>query len=83
MAYIPKEYIEEFEKINIYKRAMDITNENDIEELFKEVADRFGKAPKEVKNIYKFLKIKSLAVKLELKLKRRKNLIVMKFDRKK
>ena len=56
--YIPKEYIEEFEKINIYKRAMDITNENDIEELFKEVADRFGNPPKEVVTLFKNLKIK-------------------------
>ena len=65
--YIPKEYIEEFEKINIYKRAMDITNENDIEELFKEVADRFGNPPKEVVTLFKNLKIKIKASSIGIK----------------
>ena len=62
-AYIPKEYIEEFEKITIYKRAVDMTEIEDIKNLFEEIEDRFGKAPQEVKNLFRFLEIKSLAVK--------------------
>ena len=62
-AYIPKEYIEEFEKITIYKRAVDMTEIEDIKNLFDEIEDRFGKAPQEVKNLFRFLEIKSLALK--------------------
>lgn len=56
--YIPATYIEEFEKINIYKRAMDLKTVPEIEELFREVEDRFGKAPKEVATLFENLKIK-------------------------
>ncbi len=57
-AYIPKEYIEEFEKITIYKRAVEMTELQDIRNLFDEIEDRFGKAPQEVKNLFRFLEIK-------------------------
>ena len=60
-AYIPKEYIEEFEKITIYKRAVEMTELQDIRNLFDEIEDRFGKAPQEVKNLFRFLEIKAQA----------------------
>lgn len=62
-AYIPKEYIEEFEKISIYKRAVEMTEVSDIKNLFEEIEDRFGKAPQEVKNLFMFLEIKALCLK--------------------
>lgn len=62
-AYIPKDYIEEFEKINIYKRAVEMTDIQNIEELFKEVEDRFGKAPQEVVNLFRGLEVKAMAIK--------------------
>lgn len=65
--YIPKEYIEEFEKINIYKRAMDIKTVKEIEELFEEIKDRFGNPPKEVSILFENLKIKILASDIGIK----------------
>lgn len=62
-AYIPKDYIEEFEKINIYKRAVEMTDTQNIEELFKEIEDRFGKAPQEVVNLFRGLEVKAMAIK--------------------
>lgn len=62
-AYIPKNYIEEYEKINIYKRAVEMTDFQEIQNLFSEIEDRFGKAPDEVKNLFRFLEIKALALK--------------------
>ncbi len=65
--YIPKEYIEEFEKINIYKRAMDIKTVKEIEELFEEIKDRFGNPPREVSILFENLKIKILASDIGIK----------------
>ncbi|MCI6151979.1 MAG: transcription-repair coupling factor [Fusobacterium perfoetens] len=65
--YIPTTYIEEFEKINIYKRAMDLKTVPEIEELFREVEDRFGKAPKEVATLFENLKIKIKAFDIGIK----------------
>lgn len=65
--YIPATYIEEFEKINIYKRAMDLKTVPEIEELFREVEDRFGKAPKEVATLFENLKIKIKAFDIGIK----------------
>ena len=84
-AYIPKEYIEEYEKINIYKRAVEMTELSDIENLFAEIEDRFGKAPQEVKNLFRFLKVKSLAMKFGVAeiTKEDNNTYFMKFDKEK
>ncbi len=65
--YIPATYIEEFEKINIYKRAMDLKTVPEIEELFREIEDRFGKAPKEVATLFENLKIKIKAFDIGIK----------------
>ncbi len=65
--YIPKEYIEEFEKINIYKRAMDIKTVKELEELFEEIKDRFGNPPREVSILFENLKIKILASDIGIK----------------
>lgn len=62
-AFIPKDYIEEYEKINIYKRALDLSELEDIRNLFLEIEDRFGRAPQEVKNLFKILEIKILSLK--------------------
>ena len=83
VAYIPKEYIEEFEKITIYKRAVEMTELEDIKNLFIEVEDRFGKAPLEVKNLFRFLEIKALAIKYGVSEIRKdeKGFYFMKFDK--
>ncbi len=85
VAYIPKEYIEEFEKITIYKRAVEMVELEDIKNLFIEIEDRFGKAPQEVVNLFKFLEVKALSYKYgvsEIKRDERNNYFI-KFDKEK
>lgn len=59
-AYIPNDYIEPSEKISIYKRVLILESLKEIEELKDEVRDRFGKLPKEVKNLFYYLEVKLL-----------------------
>lgn len=47
---IPREYIEEGEKLLIYKRLVEITEIKQLDELKKEIRDRFGELPKETEN---------------------------------
>ncbi|MEG0397733.1 MAG: transcription-repair coupling factor [Cetobacterium sp.] len=60
-AFIPDSYISSNEKLVIYRRALDIDNLDELLLLERELRDRFGKEPREVKNLFRFLKIKILA----------------------
>ena len=62
-----------------------MTELSDIENLFAEIEDRFGKAPQEVKNLFRFLKVKSLAIKFGVAeiTKEDNNTYFMKFDKEK
>ena len=65
--HIPKDYIEEYEKISIYKRVMALDTIEDIEELLSEVIDRFGRPPLEVITLFENLKIKVKALEIGIK----------------
>ena len=59
--YLPDSYIEKNEKIKIYKRALDIKNLEELQNLYDELEDRFGKMKKEAQGFFEFLKIKLIA----------------------
>ncbi|WP_064590245.1 DEAD/DEAH box helicase [Streptobacillus moniliformis] len=56
--YIPEEYIENDERILIYKRYAEVQNESELNELTEEIRDRFGKIPKQMQNFIYSIKIK-------------------------
>ncbi len=60
-AYIPTDYIDESEKIVIYKRLLMLETIEDIEDIKGELNDRFGKMPAPVKNLFYYLEVKLLA----------------------
>lgn len=61
--FIPDKYIARDEKIKIYKRMVEIHNERELKELKEEVADRFGKLPKPVLEVFNYVWIKLNAIK--------------------
>ncbi|MGL5962921.1 MAG: helicase-related protein, partial [Fusobacteriaceae bacterium] len=61
--YIPDTYIEEKEKLILYKRIAQITSIVEIEEIQGEIEDRFGLAPYSVKSYLRGEKLKFLAKK--------------------
>ena len=51
-AYIPQEYIvNEFQKLDIYKRIAAIENQEESDEMKEELLDRFGAVPESVENL--------------------------------
>ncbi len=65
--YIPNGYIEETEKIVIYRRLISIDNLVDLELIKAEIRDRFGKLPTGVEELFNYLSIKILAKKNKIK----------------
>jgi transcription-repair coupling factor (superfamily II helicase) len=61
--YIPSEYIEEAEKIVIYRRLVTIDKIEELEEMKIEIKDRFGRLPKVVEDLFYYLSIKIIAQK--------------------
>ncbi len=61
-AYIPAEYVQnESEKLDIYKRIADITEEREVEEMTEELIDRFGDPPQAVVNLLSIARVKGKA----------------------
>lgn len=60
-ANIPASYIDESEKIVIYKRLLMVDSSEEIEDIKSELVDRFGKMPDPVKNLFYYLEVKLLA----------------------
>ena len=56
--YIPKEYIEQNERILVYKRYAEVLNYQELKELNEEIKDRFGKIPKQMTLFITSIKIK-------------------------
>ena len=56
--FLPDNYIEKNEKIKIYKRALALKTFEELEELHKELEDRFGRLKSEAKGFFEFLKIR-------------------------
>lgn len=61
-AFIPVEYIlNEFQKLDIYKRIAAIENEEECDDMRSELLDRFGSLPKEVENLLQISLIRARA----------------------
>ena len=65
--YIPRDYIEEAEKIVIYRRLIAIETIEELQLIKDEIKDRFGKLPKPVEDLFEYLTIKILAQKNNVK----------------
>ncbi|MBD5465707.1 MAG: transcription-repair coupling factor [Lachnospiraceae bacterium] len=64
-AYIPQEYIvNEFQKLDIYKRIAAIENQEESEEMKEELLDRFGAVPDSVENLLRISLIRVRAHKI-------------------
>lgn len=72
-AFIPNDYINSDEKLIVYRRAMDSGTLKELNSLKNEVRDRFGKIPKEVENLFRFLRIKVLGRETYVKEIRKEN----------
>ncbi len=59
--YIPNNYIEEHEKISIYKKLLLVESLEELSSLKDEIRDRFGKYPLEVSKLFEYLEIKILS----------------------
>jgi transcription-repair coupling factor (superfamily II helicase) len=63
-ALIPDEYIDvTAEKIRIYKQLDGLTDDREIDRLGRQLEDRFGALPQEVKNLLTVVKIRNLGAK--------------------
>ncbi|HEX78588.1 MAG TPA: transcription-repair coupling factor, partial [Dehalococcoidia bacterium] len=62
-AYIPEEYIGDTNtRLNIYQRLSGVNNDEQIDDMAKELDDRFGAVPREVNNLLYAVRIKLLAI---------------------
>ena len=59
--YIPETYIEKEERLNVYKRFAMLESYKELEELVKEIKDRFGKMPEIMKKFILSVKFKIFA----------------------
>jgi len=58
-AYIPESYItDEKQRIAIYRRMNNLRSRSDIEDLRKELVDRFGKTPEKLEKLFDLLQLK-------------------------
>ncbi len=78
-AYIPETFIQDAkQKIEIYKRFKGAETIEDIDDLKKEIFDRFGKCPKQVDFLLRLTRLKLLANQLKIeKITEQKDQIVM------
>jgi len=82
--FIPDKYISKDEKLKIYKRMVEIANERELNELKNEISDRFGKLPKEVLEIFRYIWIKINGINNHVtKIKEKKNGYLIQFDEEK
>ncbi len=62
--YIPEDYVTDLDtRLVLYQRLANMNSVEEIEGLASEFSDRFGRLPKEVKNLLYAVKIKALAAK--------------------
>ena len=85
--FLPDSYIEKNEKVKIYKRALALKNLDELENLYNELEDRFGKIKSEAKRFFDFIKIRIIARELGITTikqdKENKDRILINFDEKK
>ena len=64
-AFIPNEYImNEYQKLDIYKRIASCLNSAECDEMYDEMKDRFGNVPKSAENLLRISRIRLQAHKL-------------------
>jgi transcription-repair coupling factor (superfamily II helicase) len=62
---IPDEYVESItERLSLYSRLDNCNNENELQELHKEMADRFGTIPPQVEDLFTTVRCRKIAVDL-------------------
>ena len=61
VAYIPDFYIPDVtERLILYQRLADLRSEQESQELFNEIIDRFGNPPSEVRNLMEVMRLRAL-----------------------
>ncbi len=66
-AHIPEDYVPEAAlRLRLYRRLADITTNTQVNEIAKELEDRFGAPPEEVKNLMFLLRLKVAALQARL-----------------
>ncbi len=66
-AHIPEDYVPESAlRLRLYRRLADVTTNAQVDELAKELEDRFGAPPDEVKNLLYLLRLKVAAMQARL-----------------
>ncbi len=64
-AYIPEEYITSLPlRIDVYKKIAAVCNQDDSDDLYDELNDRFGDIPKSAENLIRISKIRNIALTL-------------------
>jgi len=64
-AYFPSPYIESaYERTALYKRLLDVESKFELESIRSEILDRFGRYPREVKNMFYVSEIRLRAIEL-------------------
>ena len=85
--FLPDSYIEKNEKVKIYKKALALKNLDELENLYNELEDRFGKIKSEAKGFFEFIKIRIIARELGITTikqdRENKDRILINFDEKK
>ena len=81
-AYIPESYMESpRDKLEVYKRLSSMVHEDEVEDLLRELRDRFGPPPKEVVALLELVKIKILGKRMGLdKVRRVGNTLILVFN---
>jgi transcription-repair coupling factor (superfamily II helicase) len=58
--FIPRRYIEESDvRLDIYRRLSTIKDKSELQDMMREIEDRFGPPPEEVLNLFSVIKIKT------------------------
>jgi transcription-repair coupling factor (superfamily II helicase) len=66
-AFIPEEYMPDLNtRLNFYQRLAVVKRAQEIEEITRELSDRFGPSPEEVKNLLYVVEIRQLATEAKL-----------------
>lgn len=66
-AHIPEDYVPESSlRLRLYRRLADVTSSAQVDEIAKELEDRFGASPEEVQNLIYLLRLKVAAAQAKL-----------------
>lgn len=67
-AYLPDDYVNEAEvRLQVYRRMADLRTTRQVEEMARELRDRFGELPKPAQTLLELLRLKVLAMRAEVR----------------